>query len=290
MTEHDFNAQLLQAPTSLEGGLAKRSWFKFYKDGDQPARFDQVVQSWDTANKPSQLSDFSVCTTWGVSKKLIYLLGLYRRRVAYPDLKRAVFDQAEKHSATIVLIEDKASGTQLIQELERDGLRIVKPVVPVGEKVMRFNAQTATIYNGFVYLPEQAPWLEEYLHEVTAFPGSKYDDQADSTAQALAWINTLPAEPGWVMWARQEAALGMYRTGKGIAEIAAEKDVTAEEVERWIAEYEAEEAERRRRSALEFAATCRKCGRGIPFGLTYTEVGGGDAYHTECWAKLTNGG
>ena len=71
----------------------------------------------------------------------------------YPDLKRAVRQQAEIHRAMVVLIEDKASGTQLIQELVNDGLRIVKPVKPEGDKVMRLNAQTATIENGFVFLP-----------------------------------------------------------------------------------------------------------------------------------------
>ena len=130
----------------------------------------------------------------GDQKEEIYLLHVFRKRLGYPDLKRAVLEQAEIHRATIVLIEDKASGTQLIQELVKEGLRIVKAVKPEADKIMRFDAQTATIENGFVYLPQQAPWLAEYIHEITTFPSAKYDDQADSTSQALAWINQSPPE------------------------------------------------------------------------------------------------
>jgi predicted phage terminase large subunit-like protein len=84
-----------------------------------------------------------------------------------------------------VLIEDKASGTQLIQELIADGFHRATRYKPECEKVMRLHAQTAIIENGFVPLPETAPWLAEYLHELTVFPQGKHDDQVDSTAQFL---------------------------------------------------------------------------------------------------------
>ena len=79
------------------------------------------MQSWDTANKATELSDFSVCTTWGVKGKDLYLLDLFRQRLEYPALKRAVREQQTGYGATVVLIEDKASGTQLIQELITEG-------------------------------------------------------------------------------------------------------------------------------------------------------------------------
>jgi phage terminase large subunit-like protein len=79
------------------------------------AALDRVVQSWDTANKASELSDFSVCTSWGI--KDLYLLHVLRKRMEYPELKRAVCEQCEAFNASVVLIEDKASRTQLIQEL-----------------------------------------------------------------------------------------------------------------------------------------------------------------------------
>src|SRR6516165_9045663 len=147
-----------------------------------------IVQSWDTANKATELSDFSVCTTWGVKGKTVYLLGRLRQRLEYPALKRAVREQQNLYHATEILIEDKASGTQLIQELIADGCHGVTRYQPDCDKIMRMHAQTAMIENGFVHIPESAPWLAEYLHEMTVFPNGKHDDQVDSTAQFLDWF------------------------------------------------------------------------------------------------------
>jgi predicted phage terminase large subunit-like protein len=153
-----------------------------------PESFDRVVQSWDTANKATALSDFSVCTTWGVKEKKLYLLSVLRKRLEYPDLKRAVREQQSLFNASVVLIENKASGTQLIQELIGDGCHGVTSYQPECDKIMRLHAQTAAIENGFVLAPETAPWLAEYLHEITVFPKGKHDDQVDSTAQFLDWF------------------------------------------------------------------------------------------------------
>jgi predicted phage terminase large subunit-like protein len=154
-----------------------------------------ILQSWDTANKPTELSDYSVCTTWGVKEKHIYLLQVIRKRLGYPELKRAVREQAEVFAPHTILIEDKASGTQLIQELINEGLHAVKRYEPTINKIMRMNSVTSTIENGFVHLPDRAAWLGEYLHELTSFPNGKYDDQADSTSQALDWFkNNLSSE------------------------------------------------------------------------------------------------
>jgi predicted phage terminase large subunit-like protein len=117
----------------------------------------------DTANKATELSDFSVCTTWGIKGKNLYLLGLLRKRLEYPALKRAVREQQSLFNASVVLIEDKASGTQLIQELITDGFQRVTRYQPDCDKIMRMHAQTAVIENGFVWIPETAPWLAEYL-------------------------------------------------------------------------------------------------------------------------------
>ena len=98
------------------------------------------MQSWDTANKATELSDFSVCTTWGVRGKNVYLLGLLRQRLEYPALKRVVREQQSLYRATEVPIEDKASGTQLIQELVTDGCHGVTRYQPECDKVMRLHA------------------------------------------------------------------------------------------------------------------------------------------------------
>ena len=129
-----------------------------------------------------------MCTTWGANGKHLFLLSVFRRRLDYPALKRAVREQQNLFNASVVLIEDKASGTQLIQELVVEGCHSVTRYQPTGDKTMRMHAQTAMIENGFVHIPETAPWLVEYLHEMTVFPNGKHDDQADSTAQFLDWF------------------------------------------------------------------------------------------------------
>jgi len=99
-----------------------------------------------------------------------------------------VREQQNLYGATTVLIEDKASGTQLIQELIADGCHGVTRYQPDCEKIMRLHAQTGMIENGFVSIPQGAPWLAEYLYEMTVFPNGKHDDQVDSTAQFLDWF------------------------------------------------------------------------------------------------------
>ena len=186
--EYNFAGQYQQCPAPLGGGLVKEQWFKRYGENDRPETFDRIVQSWDTANKATELSDFSVCTTWGIKGKNLYLLSVLRKRLEYPALKRAVREQQSLFDADVVLIEDKASGTQLIQELITEGFHRVTRYQPDCDKIMRLNAQTGLIENGFVYIPQTQPWLAEYLHEMTVFPKGKHDDQVDSTAQFLDWF------------------------------------------------------------------------------------------------------
>jgi predicted phage terminase large subunit-like protein len=205
--EYNFAGQYQQAPAPLGGGMIKVDWFKTYTEADLPSKFDMIFQSWDTANKPTELSDYSVCTSWGVKSKRLYVLHVTRKRVDYPGLKRDVRDQAEAFAAKTVLIEDKASGTQLIQELIGEGMHTVQRYEPTIDKVMRAHSVTSTIENGFVYVPEKAPWLAEYLHEMATFPRGRFDDQVDSTSQALDWfkINSQDQVLGFVEHLKQLA-------------------------------------------------------------------------------------
>lgn len=200
--EYNFAGQYQQAPAPREGGLVKRAWFQHYLPAERPERFDTVLQSWDTANKPSELSDYSVCTTWGLTKSRSYLLHVLRKKLDYPNLKRAVREQAALHKAAVVLIEDKASGTQLIQELSQEGMYGITRYAPDAgmNKLMRLHAQTGAIENGLVLLPAAAEWLDSYLHEMTTFPAAKHDDQVDSTSQALHWIKTRNQTPGLILY------------------------------------------------------------------------------------------
>ena len=106
--EYNFAGQYQQSPAPLGGGLVKAEWFKRYGANERPESFESILQSWDTANKATELSDFSVCTTWGVRGKDLFLLGVFRRRLEYPALKRAVREQQSLFNANVVLIEDKA--------------------------------------------------------------------------------------------------------------------------------------------------------------------------------------
>jgi predicted phage terminase large subunit-like protein len=172
------------------GYIRKESvvWFKTYTQNELPPKFEMVFQSWDTANKPSELSDYSVCTTWAVKQKTLYLLHVLRKRMDYPTLKRAVREQAHAFNPRTILIEDKASGTQLIQELIYERVHGIQRYEPKMDKEMRMHSVSSTIENGFVYLPDKAEWLPEYLHELTVFNKGKHDDQVDSTSQALDWV------------------------------------------------------------------------------------------------------
>jgi predicted phage terminase large subunit-like protein len=188
--EYNFASQYQQNPTPLGGAMVKTDWLRYYDVTSRPPNFSCILQSWDTANKSGELNDFSVGTTWGVFDEHYYLLDVFRRRLNYPELKRAVIEQARLYRTDSILIEDKASGTQLIQDLGKDGLFGLKPYEPFpgADKILRLHAQTALFEAGRVLLPVSATWLEEYIRELTSFPGGKYDDQVDSTTQALDYL------------------------------------------------------------------------------------------------------
>lgn len=180
-----FSAQYLQMPAPPGGSIVKPEWFQRYDPVNTP-EFDSIIQSWDTASKGTQLSDYSVCTTWAKKGPQLFLLHVLRKRLEYPDLKRAVVEQARLWNAKKVLVEDASSGQALIQDLKNDNFYIVEAVKPKGDKIVRLNSVTAAIEAGQVFVPAQAPWLDEYLYELMMFPAGRYDDQVDSTSQALS--------------------------------------------------------------------------------------------------------
>jgi predicted phage terminase large subunit-like protein len=287
--EFNFAGQYQQAPIPLGGGLVKREWLRTYAPGERPELFDLIAQSWDTANKPTEFSDFCVCTTWGIKGSNIYLLDVLKKRMDYPELKRAVRAQAEAHKASVVLIEDRASGTQLIQELISEGLHTIKRYVPAGDKQMRLYAQTATIENGFVYLPREAPWLADYLHELTTFPNSKYDDQVDSTSQALDWIKRAARSSNVLNYNWRELALERHHAGYADTAIAAEFGVPMETVQRWIDEERKTPPqeglavlEMWKQANLEF---CARCGGELGYDIPISSWGNGK-YHPECLTEM----
>jgi predicted phage terminase large subunit-like protein len=115
-------------------------------------------------------------------------MDVHRARLEYPELKRRVAEQAQRHHADVVLIEDKGSGIQLIQELKREGPIRPIPILPEGDKVTRMWTQCAKIEAGDVFLPERAPWLQDFRIEILQFPRGRHDDQVDSLSQFLIWV------------------------------------------------------------------------------------------------------
>lgn len=136
------------------------------------------------------MNDYSVCTTWGTYDGHFYLLHVYRKQRTYPELKRAVAELWKKYNPNKLLIEDKSSGISLIQELRSAGVYRIEPykAPPGSDKYLRTAAESIKFENGRVHPPKQAPWLDDYVREITGFPGGKYDDQVDSTTQALEFL------------------------------------------------------------------------------------------------------
>ncbi len=189
----DWSALYQQRPTPAEGGIFKAHWFKRYA-APQPD-YEIVVQSWDTAIKADQLNDPSVCTTWGVRRDGFDLLQVLVRRLEYPDLKALVRKQAEAFGPDAILIEDKASGQQLLQDLKRETTLPLIAVMPERDKVTRASGVSALVEAGKVSLPTHAAWLTDYEMEMLTFPNAAHDDQVDSTTQFLGWARARAHAP-----------------------------------------------------------------------------------------------
>jgi predicted phage terminase large subunit-like protein len=194
----DFTAQYLQRPIPAEGNLIKREWLRTYRTPPQPQPLDTFVISWDTAMKASEIADYSVGTVWHVQGDNCYLLDLIRNRFDFPDLKRAVMKQKEQYPSAHILIEDKGSGTSLIQELRHQQIAVIS-INCKDDKVTRLFSTQPRFESGSVHFPEQAHWLEDLIAELLAFPHGRHDDQVDSIAQALAWLNQRKRELGTVL-------------------------------------------------------------------------------------------
>jgi predicted phage terminase large subunit-like protein len=178
-----------QRPSAAEGTIFKRAWFAYYR---QHPPFKRIVQSWDTAFKSGSEHDFSACTTWGVTKNAFYLLDFWRGKLEFPDLKKCMARLASEYSPTQILVEDRASGQSVIQELKAETILPIIAVKVDRDKISRARAVTALFEAGRVYLPESAPWLADYVDELAAFPTGVHDDAVDSTTQALNYLRHQP--------------------------------------------------------------------------------------------------
>lgn len=172
-----------QHPTPDGGMIYHREWFQRYTA--RPERFTQVIQTVDTAFKTGVASDYSVIATWGATETAYYLLDVWRARVEFPDLKRAILDQHAKHAPHAIYIEDAASGQSALQELRRETNLPLIAVKPLGSKEGRAAAVSPLAEAGKVCIPEHAPWVADWLDEHVAFPQGAHDDMVDTTSMAL---------------------------------------------------------------------------------------------------------
>jgi predicted phage terminase large subunit-like protein len=165
--------------------MVKRAWVKRYSNLPLESERLLTLQSWDTASKGGPDNDWSVCTTWIVTRKREwYLIDVWRQRVDYPTLKAKVQAHAKAFRARRILVEDTGAGTALVQDL-RTWVSGIIAVKPEGDKATRMSVASSKIEAGQVFFPEQATWLPDLEAEVFSFPGGRHDDQCDSISQAL---------------------------------------------------------------------------------------------------------
>ena len=183
-------AQYMQEPTSEEGALVKREWWRVWpKDKPPPCEF--ILQSWDTAHGQNDSSDPSAVTTWGIffndgeNQDQIILLDAWSGRKEFPALKKFALEYYQEWEPDSVIIEKKAAGAPLIQELRRIGVPVQEYTPSRGnDKRVRVNAIADIFASGMVWAPDNR-WAREVIDQLAEFPNGEFDDIVDTISQAL---------------------------------------------------------------------------------------------------------
>ena len=190
-------SQLDQSPAPLGGGLFKEGWWMRYDIGTEPELFDYRFITVDTAQKTAEHNDYSVGACWGMKKDKLYLLDIIRGKWESPELKQNFKDFWAKHRGLdaargklhVMYVEDKASGTDLLQNLGKGDKPI--PMIAIQrnkDKVIRAHDAVKYIASGQVYLPNGAPFIFDFIDEFKKFTPlftHKHDDQVDVTLDAI---------------------------------------------------------------------------------------------------------
>jgi len=210
-----WQAQYQQQPTSEEGAIVKREWWKFWEK-DNPPKCEFIIQSWDTAFETTNRSDYSACTTWGVwtsedGETNIILLNAYKARLEFFELKKRVLEEYKEYEPDALIVEKKASGISLYQELRRMGVPVAEFTPSKGnDKITRLNSVSDIIQSGRVWVP-QTNWAEELIDEVASFPSGEHDDLVDATTLALARFRN----GGFLRLPIDEPEEALYFKGRG---------------------------------------------------------------------------
>ncbi len=186
-----WNAQYMQQPTSDSSAIVSRKHWRIWQ-GDEPPPCDYVIQSWDTAFETKNNSDYSACTTWGVfyneeegNSPQVILLDAFKDRMAFPELKEVALKHYKEWQPDAFIVEKKAAGAPLIQELRQMGIPVQEFSPSRGnDKMVRLNAVSDLFSSGKVWAPDTR-WAREVIEEVAAFPVGEHDDFVDTTTQAL---------------------------------------------------------------------------------------------------------
>ena len=185
-----WNAQWMQHPTSEEGAIIKREWWRKWKH-DWIPKLQHVIQSYDTAFLKKETADYSAITTWGVfylsedSPLNLILLDAIKGRYEFPELRRRALEQYKYWTPETVIIESKASGLPLTHELRQMDIPVVNFTPSRGnDKHVRVNSVAPLFESGIIWAPEQK-FSEEVIEECAAFPYGDHDDLVDSTTQAI---------------------------------------------------------------------------------------------------------
>jgi predicted phage terminase large subunit-like protein len=186
-----WNAQWMQNPTSEEGAIIKREWWrKWEKDYIPP--LEHVIQSYDTAFMKKTSADYSAITTWGVfhsnedSGPQLILLDAIKDRFEFPELRRVAYQQYQYWQPETVLVEAKASGLPLTYELRKMGIPVINYTPSKGnDKHSRVNAVAPLFESGQIWAPTHKDFAQEVIEECAAFPYGDYDDLVDSMTQAV---------------------------------------------------------------------------------------------------------
>jgi predicted phage terminase large subunit-like protein len=186
-----WNAQYMQQPTAENSAIVSRKMWRIW-DGEEPPRCDYVIQSWDTAFEVKNNSDYSACTTWGVfyneeehDAPQVILLDAFKERMTFPDLKATALKHWKEWEPDAFIVEKKAAGAPLIQELRNMGIPVQEFSPSRGnDKLVRLNAVADLFSSGKVWAPDTR-WAREVIEEMAAFPVGEHDDFVDTTTQAL---------------------------------------------------------------------------------------------------------
>ena len=186
-----WNAQWMQNPTSEEGAILKREWWKDW-DKDYIPKLEHVIQSYDTAFMKKETADYSAITTWGIfrenedSPAQLLLLDAVKDRFEFPELRRVAKEQYDYWQPETVLVEAKASGLPLTYELRNMGIPVVNYTPSRGnDKHTRVNSVAPLFESGNIWAPLSKQFAQEVIEECAAFPFGDHDDLVDSNTQAV---------------------------------------------------------------------------------------------------------